>query len=193
MGRHRKGLNLSRGCRRELEGFERLVGRAGDTDAANRIRAVILVSDGWAYHEIHGALGISIGTVSYAVLRYLQGGPQALETQPRTGRPRKLSEDELCRFEELIDAGAVAYGFPNNLWDAKRARKVIGECFGVTYHPHHVAKILRKRGFSVQRPAPTLARADYKAQHRWETREKPRILRRAKKRGPTSSSRTRSA
>ena len=74
---------------------------------------------------------------------------------------------------------------PKNLAtpDANRAARVIRESFGVSYHPNHVAKILHQRGFSVQRPSMTLARADQEAQKRWEKQEKPRIARRAKKKG----------
>jgi hypothetical protein len=61
------------------------------------------------------------------------------------------------------------------LWDARRVAMLIRSHFGVSYHPHHVAKLLRARGFSVQKPQRVLALADAAAQYRWETEEKPWI------------------
>jgi transposase len=50
----------------------------------------------------------------------------------------------------------------------------------VSYHPHHVAKLLHARGFSVQKPQRVLALADAAAQYRWETETKPQIARQAR-------------
>ena len=193
MPQRRKGLCLSRGCLRELQKHSTRAKKTGDTDAFIRIRGIVLVSEGYSYREAGEILDVTSGSVSNWVARYLDGGPDALQTETRSGRPRKLSEEELCQFEEIIDGGAMAYGFPNELWDAKRAARVIEECFAVSYHPHHVAKILHQRGFSVQCPAVTLAKADREAQKRWEKEDIPRIARRAKKNGQPSFSKTKSA
>lgn len=183
MGRLRKGLQLSRACLRKLERYGKAAkkGRAGD--AILRIRGLVQVSQGCSYREVAAGLGIAVGTVSHWVSRYQNEGVSGLATKPRSGRPRRLSEEELCVFEGIIDAGAMAYGFPNDLWDAKRAAAVIQESFGVSYHPNHVAKVLHQRGFSVQRPSVILANADREVQKRWKKQEKPRIARRAKKKG----------
>jgi len=192
MGR-RKGLCLSRGCLQELQEHSAVAKRMGDTETFVRIRGIVLVSEGYSYREVGGILDVTSGSVSNWVARYLGDGCHALATQARSGRPPKLSEEALCVFEEIIDAGAMAYGFPNDLWDAKRAARVILECFAVSYHPNHVAKILHQRGFSVQCPAVTLARAEREAQKRWEKEDIPRIARRAKKNGRPSFSKTKSA
>lgn len=192
MGQRRKGLCLRDGCINELRKHSTEAKRVGDTEKFVRIRGVVLVSEGHSYREVGSILDVTSGSVSNWVARYLEGGPEALATEARTGRPRKLLEEELCAFEEIIDAGAIAYGFPNELWDAKRAARVIQECFAVSYHPNHVAKILHQRGFSVQCPAVTLARANREAQKHWEKKHVPRISRRAKKNERPYSSKTKS-
>ena len=151
------------------------------------------MSEGYSSREVGAILDVTSGSISNWVARYLESGPGALATRARSGRPRKLSEEEWCGLEESIDAGARAYGFPNELWDAKRAARILQECFAVSYPPNHVAKILHQRGFSVQGPVVTLARADRQAQQRWEKEEIPRIARRAKKNGRPSFSKTKSA
>jgi transposase len=94
-----------------------------------------------------------------------------------------LSEEELLLLDDLVDAGALASGFPNDLWDTRRVASVRRSHFGVSYHPHHVAKLLRARGFSVQRPHRLLALADAAEQYRWETETKRQIGRRAIRQG----------
>jgi len=186
----RKGLCLSPGCLHELQNHSKTAKKSGESDTFVRIRGVVLVSQGYNYREVAEILDVTNGSVSNWVARYLNGGPRALATEARSGRPRRLSEDELCEFEEIIDAGAMAYGFPNELWDAKRAAHVIQECFAVSYHPNHVAKILHQRGFSVQCPAVTLALANREAHKRWENEDIPRIAGRAKKNEPAYSLKT---
>lgn len=183
MGRPRKGLQLSRACLRELERHRKAAKNRQAWETILRLRGLIQVSQGRSYRDVADVLGVTVGTISHWVNRYLSEGVSGLDTKPRSGRPRKLSPEQLWIFEGIINAGAMAYGFPNDLWDAKRAARVIRESFGVSYHPNHVAKILHQRGFSVQRPSMTLARADQEAQKRWEKQEKPRIARRAKKKG----------
>jgi transposase len=192
MPRRRKGLRVSHKCLRELQEHSKMAKKSSNLEMFVRIRGIILVSEGHHYREVSEMLDVTSGSVSNWVARYLDGGPVALATEARSGRPGKLSEEELCQFEEIIDAGAMAYGFPNQLWDAKRAARVILECFAVSYHPNHVAKILHQRGFSVQCPAVTLARANREAQKRWENKDIPRIAERAKKNGQRSFSKTKS-
>jgi transposase len=110
---------------------------------------------------------------------------EGLLTKPHSERPAELTEEELLMLDDLVDAGAQASGFPNDLWDARRVGVLIRSHFGVSYHPHHVAKLLRARGFSVQRPQRLLALADAAAQYRWETETKPEIERRARRKGAT--------
>jgi transposase len=157
----------------------------GATDVVLRIRGLVMVSRQHPYREIAACLGVTIGTVSNWVGNFEREGYEGLLTKPRSGRPAELAEEELLLLDDLVDAGALASGFPNNLWDARRVAAVIRSHFGVSYHPHHVAKLLRGRGFSVQRPQRLLALADAAAQYRWETETKPQIVRRARLKAAT--------
>jgi len=58
--------------------------------------------------------------------------------------------------------------------------ELIRRQYGVTYHPHHIPRMLHSLGFSVQRPRKRLARADAEKQEIWVTKRLPAIK---KKRG----------
>jgi transposase len=185
MGRYCKGLQLSPSCLRDLEELSQEAKSLGAADAVLRIRGLIMVSRQHPYREIASCLGVTIGSLSNWVSRFEQAGYEGLLTQPRSGRPAELTEEELWLLDDLVDAGALACGFPNDLWDTRRVALVIRSLFGVSYHPHHVAKLLRARGFSVQKPQRVLALADAAAQYRWETEEKPWIAQRARLKAAT--------
>lgn len=183
MGRYCKGLHLSRSSLNELEALSQEAKSVGAAEVVLRIRGLIMVSRSHPYREIAPCLGVTIGTISNWVSHYEREGLAGLLTKPRTGRPAELTEEELLLLEDLVEAGARASGFANDLWDARRVGAVIRAHFGVSYHPHHVAKLLLSRGFSVQRPQRVLALADAAAQYRWESETKPQIVRRARLKG----------
>jgi transposase len=177
MGRHCRGLQLSQSALRNLE---KLAAEAKDSrvcDVILRIRGLVMVSRYHSYREVAACLGVTSGTVSNWVNNYLAYGDEALITAPRPGRPAALTEEEFSILDNLVDAGAVASGFPNDVWDARRVALLIRSHFGVCYHPNHVARILHARGFSVQKPQRILALADAAAQYRWETATKWEIAR----------------
>lgn len=180
MGRKCKGLQLSQSSLNELEELAGEAKSFGAADVLLRIRGIVMVARAHSYREIARCLGVTIGTVSNWVSAYAQAGHAGLLTKPRAGRPAELTAEELFLLDDLIDAGARASGFPNDLWDARRVSAVIRSHFCVSYHPHHVAKLLRARGFSVQKPQRVLALADAAAQYRWESESKPQIARRAR-------------
>lgn len=185
MGRKCKSLELSQSSLKELEELAREAKSIGAADLLLRIRGIVMVARAHSYRETGRCLGVTLGTVSHWVNAYEQEGQLGLLTKPRTGRPAELTEEELLWLDDLIDEGALASGFPNDLWDARRVSAIIGSHFRVSYHPHHVARLLRMRGFSVQKPHRVLALADAVAQDRWEIERQPQIARRARQKKAT--------
>jgi transposase len=179
MGRPCKALQLSPSQLRDLEELSAQAKTFGVCDVVLRIRGLVMVARQYSYREVAACLGVTSGSVSNWVGHFERQGYEGLLTRPHPGRPAELLEEELLLLDDLIDAGAAASGFPNDLWDARRVAAVIRSHFGISYHPHHVAKLLRARGFSVQKPQRLLALADAAEQYRWETETKWEIERRA--------------
>lgn len=180
MGRPCKGLQLSNSSLYELEKLAQDARSSRASEVLLRIRGLIMVSRQHSYREVAACLGVTSGTVSNWVSYYSSEGVEGLLTRPRPGRPAELSEEEFSLLDDVVDAGALASGFPNEVWDARRVGLMIRSHFGVSYHPNHVAKLLHARGFSVQKPQRVLALADAAAQYRWETETKPQIGRQAR-------------
>jgi transposase len=141
--------------------------------------------------DVARELEVSRQSVSRWYADWRRGGTKALEGAGRAGRLPRLSSAQLARLDRELRRGPRAHGFGTDLWTLERVGVVIERCFGVTYHPGHVWKLLRdKLGWSRQRPARRAAERDEQAVARWVATEWPRI-----KRGPAdgqrgSSSRT---
>lgn len=144
-----------------------------------RLRAWELKQQGWLQRDIAEALGVAQSTVSQWMKRAREGGVQALRTQPRSGRPPKLSEAQQAKLPELLTEGAEAYGYRGEVWTTKRVAAVIKRVFGVSYHPAHVSRLLRQLDWTPQKPETQATQRDEAAifawcQERWpELKKKP--------------------
>lgn len=91
-----------------------------------------------------------------------------------------LDDSQLRRLERLLLQGAKRHGWHNDLWTAARVASLIRRHFGVSYHPEHVRKILRRRlGWTSQKPRRKARERDGKEIERWKADELPRIFREA--------------
>jgi len=103
------------------------------------------------------------------------GGLEALAPKPVPGRPRKLRRSQMRRLLKILLRGAVAYGFPNEIWTLKRIAGVIRNEFGVEYHPSHVWKLMRAEHWSCQVPERRAVQRDEDAIARWKRQKWPAI------------------
>src|SRR5262249_22138184 len=117
--------------------------KPGDWREWRRLRAWQLKQDGWTQRAIARALGVSEVSVCHWTARASKGNVESLRARPGSGRPPHLSPKQKGLIPEFLWHGAEAYGFPGEVWTCARVASVIQEEFGVLYHKHHVAKLLR--------------------------------------------------
>src|SRR5260370_29192288 len=108
-----------------------------------RRRAVELLEQGEAPAVVARILGVR--PTSLHRWRRLARQADGLAAKPPSGARRRLSDAQLGELEQLLLKGAPAHGFPNELWTAARVARLIQRHFGVTYHPEHVRRLLRRR------------------------------------------------
>lgn len=157
----------------------RIKGTPAELEARRR-RAAILLGRGKGVNEVARIVGASSSSVSRWKTRLRRRGPDGLKAKPHPGREPGLSRADKRRLVALLTKGAVAAGYPNDLWTCRRVADLIGRTFGVWYHPDHVWKILHALGWSAQKPEARARERDERAIERWRTEDWPRIK---KKRG----------
>ena len=140
-----------------------------DWREARRSRAFELKQDGWKQTDIAEALGVSEGAVSQWMKKAREGGKEALKTEPRPGRPPKLSEEERTeRLPSLLEKGPEHFGFRGEVWTRKRVRKVIKEKFKVEYDVSQVGRILGSDRVEPPKTRPPVRQARRKGDRRVE-------------------------
>lgn len=146
---------------------------------ARRLRAAVLLGQGKGTNQVARLVGIAPSTVSKWKKRLRRGGAKGLKAKPHPGPRPRLNKSQKRSLVSLLTKGALAAGYPNDLWTCKRVTDLIGRTFGVWYDPDHVWKILHALGWSAQKPEARARERDEKAVERWRTRDWPRIKKRA--------------
>jgi len=147
-----------------------------------RRRAMALLGAGRSQSEVARQLGVTPAAVSQWVKARRKGGDEALAARPGGGRPSRLTDRQLKRLENLLRRGPTRYGLPTELWTLKRVAALIEKEFGQRYDPSGVWHLLRRIGWSCQKPERRARERDEAAIERWRKRDWPRIKKSAKKR-----------
>lgn len=131
---------------------------------------------GWIQARIAEALGVTAGAVSQWLKAVREEGLGALlsSTGKRGPKPR-LSDEELERLPEFLERGAESYGFRGDVWTRARVGKVIKQEFEVSYSDRHVGRLLRKIGWTPQKPVERADQRDEDEIADWRAKEFPEL------------------
>lgn len=136
-----------------------------------RRRALRLLEWGWPQARVAEHLGVARSTVCTWKRRAAEVG----EAAASTGRPGKLNEIALQRLAQTLKGGATAAGFATDLWTLTRIAEVIREQTGQRYTESGVWRLLKRLGFSCQRPTGRARECDEAAIRRWKRKRWPEL------------------
>jgi len=140
-----------------------------------RVQSVRRVLAGESPTAVAREIGVVRTTVADWVTDYKKGGWEALKAKPKPGRPRWLSAEQHHELDQILMRGALAQGFDTDLWDCKRVAEVIRRRFDVSYHVDHIPRVLRRLGYSPQKPEHRAYERDEERIAQWVKRDWPRI------------------
>lgn len=132
-----------------------------------RRRCVELDQAGWKQTAIAQALGLTQGWVSQTLKKYRQQGITALQWRKPTGAPTRLTPAQLSQLVEELNKGAEHHGFAGAVWTRPRVNAIITRLFGVSYDPSQVGRLLKKVGWSRQKPQAKARQQDAQAVAHW--------------------------
>jgi len=155
------------------------------------MRAANLLAKGLSQSEVARRVGAHRQSVSKWAAELRAKGLAGLRKAGRAGRKPRLSAKQIKQIERGLKRGPQALGYETSLWTANRVVHLIEQECGVSYHPGHVWKILRRLGWSCQRPAGRALERDEKAVQRWKKERWPELKKRPKTKAAPSSSSTR--
>jgi len=139
--------------------------------------------DGCSASEIAYRLKVHRSTVPLWIEHWNDHGEQGLWEGHRVGRPSQFDPARQERICDILDSGPVAYGLDTGIWTSPIISQILEEEFGVRYHPGHVRKLLKRWGYSVQRPTTRLVQAEEAQKRKWVRYTYPNLKKTRKARG----------
>jgi transposase len=101
-----------------------------------------------------------------------------------------LDPGQLAEVQLALKRGPEAFGYASGLWTTRRVRDLIEYQSGVRYHEDHVWRILRKLGWSCQRPTGRAVERNEEGIRHWKKYRWPQIKKKRGASGARSSSST---
>lgn len=154
----------------ELNMVKRAMEREPKARYYKRYQSVFLHLSGMTYAEIANIVGLHMDTVADINQKYNRGGLAEIPDKPRTGRPKRLTEQQELEIKELI-LTSLPYdvGFPAEFnWTAGLIAKYIKREYGFDYSIRGITKMFKRLNLSYTRPTYVLAKADKEKQEQFK-------------------------
>jgi transposase len=136
-------------------------------------------------------LGVHRQSVYRWQLALAESGRKGLKKAGRAGRKPKLSPEDLRRIERALRRGPERLGYDTGLWTIPRVADLIERDCGVAYSSSQVWRILRRLGWTPQRPTGRALERDEAAIRRWKRERWPQLKKTPRADVKPSSSSTR--
>jgi transposase len=148
---------------------------------ARRFRALALLAQGWDRSRIAEAFGVTTAAVGKWARLAAQYGEDALRSRPHVGRTPRLTLEHLAEVAALLEQGAEAHGFQGDVWTSARVTTLIARHFDLHLSDRQVRRLLRRIGWSRQKPATRARQRDEDAIAHWRCVRWPRLKRQARR------------
>jgi transposase len=140
------------------------ISRSEEARYDHRLHGVLLVTSGMSCREVAGVLGEDPTTVQRWVHRFESRGFAGLQDGERSGRPRRLTEDQWSCVGRDLRKPPRELGYPQNLWDGKVLSYHLAQSYGVVLGTRQCQRVFRQMDFRRRKPRPLIAQADPAAQ-----------------------------
>lgn len=116
-----------------------------------RLAAAKDLLNGASQSQVARQYGVSRTTASRWHRSIAVRGVDSLRKRRATGRPSRLTADQVDAIRKMYLDGAIAYGFSNDRWTTGKLAKAIDRKFGVRYDQDHVGRLMHKFGLRERR------------------------------------------
>lgn len=96
-----------------------------------------------------------------------------MQWQKPTGAPTRLTTEQLHQLVDELNKGAEHHGFAGAVWTRPRDNEVIRKLFGVSYDPSQVGRLLKKVGWTRQKPQANARQQNRDAVAQWRQERLP--------------------
>jgi len=133
-----------------------------------------MVLSGCTASQIGELAGLSKATVTGWVKTADEQGFDALRSQQRSGRPSKLSKENIQQIDALLQTDPKEYGY--KVWDGPTLASHIKNTFGVELSIRQCQRLFHNLGYSLIRPQPYPSKGYEDSEERENFKKKRNIL-----------------
>ena len=147
-----------------------------------RIAAVRRVNAGESPESVAAGMGINRRQIYRWIEAFHYGGEDALKAKTILGAQPKLNAKQMAKLSRIVrEKNPLQLKFQYALWTLAIIRELIRREFAVNLSEVSVGRLMRRLGFSPQRPLYRAWQQDPKLVAEWRTQEYPKIVARAKR------------
>ena len=117
-----------------------------------RLEAAQDLLNGLSQSKVARKFSVSRTTASRWYRALANRGVDSLKRRKATGRPSRLTPEQLHRIAEIYQDRPMTFGFADDHWTTARMATVIESQFGVHYDRDHVGRLLFKLGLRERKP-----------------------------------------
>jgi transposase len=101
-------------------------------------------------------LGVGTDTITRVRRLYRQGGVAALRPLKPPGRPSKATPEFIAQMKQAVQTNPLGLGYGFATWSTVRLAEYLAKITGIRFSRDQLGRLLKKAGFSMQRPKHTL-------------------------------------
>ena len=131
-----------------------------DRAAAARMQAIASALEGMPRAEAARLAGMERQALRDAVVRYNAEGLAGLHDRRHPGRRSRLDEDKHAALRQLVLDGPEMEATGLSAWTLPELCQEVEKRWGISYHPSHMGKLMRRLGLSRQKARPLHPKAD---------------------------------
>jgi transposase len=141
-----------------------------------RMAAVKRVANGESPEIVASGMGINRRTIYRWLSTYHYGGEQALQSKPIPGAPPKLDGKQMARLSLIVRTkNPLQLQFEYALWTLAMIRELIRREFGVKLSEVSVGRLMKRLGFTPQRPLYRAWQQDPETVAHWQEAQYPSL------------------
>jgi putative transposase len=122
-----------------------------DDMETRRLAAAQELLNGVTQSQVARRYGVSRTTASRWQRSIVVKGVEGLRKRRATGRPSRLTADQVDGIRNMYLDGARLYGFSTDRWTTGKLAEAIERRFGIRYDQDHVGRLMHKFGLRERR------------------------------------------
>lgn len=123
----------------------------------HRLHLILLLARGIKCTEVAKLFGEPLRNIQRWAKEFNEHGLEALKDSDRSGRPTRLTTQQLDELKSDIEKGPQQFGFTQGFWDGPLLSHHIQEKYGISICVRQCQRFFHRFGYSLTRPQPVTA------------------------------------